>query len=160
MKELVLSAVLGMFCYCTNNAMEDPQPVEVKDINDVLNIMIQGQAKILKAKEGLETCKNQIYSQINAKGQVTKKKLLDFIKSGFTEEEQKYERFSGDMENLQQYFHLEVKKEEDVCTKDNLTEIFWSEEGKHNNQIIGKEEGGEAIRNYIIAIIFAEEELR
>ena len=33
MKKLLLSAVLGMFCYCTNNAAEITQPLKVKNKN-------------------------------------------------------------------------------------------------------------------------------
>ena len=75
MKKLVLSAVLGMFCYCTNNAAEKP----IK-IDDVLMTMLEGQMdiKIAIGKILLDTRK-KIYSKIkDHEKKVKKKKNIKF----------------------------------------------------------------------------------
>ena len=67
MKKLVLSAVLGMLCYCTNNAM-DPQENENQEddqiyIEEILGGMLLGQAKISYEKKKLLKKKKKIYMQ-------------------------------------------------------------------------------------------------
>ena len=99
MKKLVLSAVLGVFCYCINNAMKKTQPVEVKDINYVLNIMIQGQIMILTAKLKMFLAQNKkIYSTIkDQEGKVTKKNLLNFIQNQIPQPDKKKKKFKDDI---------------------------------------------------------------
>ena len=55
MKKLMLSVALGMFCYCTNNAV-DPQKNENQEddqiyIEEILGGMLFGQAKISYEKK-------------------------------------------------------------------------------------------------------------
>ena len=164
MKKLVLSVALGMFCYCTNNAMnpepENHKPKENKEIKDVLAMMLQHQIIINGAMNEIENYKKKIYYRINEGTKVTKKKVLGFIKNHFTEEEQKKDEFQDDINKIEQYFHLEKIKEEEEeeCTKDNLTEIFWekvetiSEEDKKE---IGTE-GELKIKKYFQTIIDTE----
>ena len=81
MKKLVLSAVLGMFCYCTNNAMnegaEGPKPtLGIISISDALTVMLTKQVKINEAKEEIKAYEKEIYCQITENGKVTKKKVL------------------------------------------------------------------------------------
>ena len=66
-KKIVLSVVLGMFCYCTNNAM-DPQKNENQEddqiyIKEILGGMLLGQAKISYEKKKLLKKKKKIYMQ-------------------------------------------------------------------------------------------------
>ena len=69
MKKLVLSAVLGMLCYCTNNAM-DPQENENQEddqiyIEEILGGMLLGQEKIKNKKKKItEEEKKNIYATI------------------------------------------------------------------------------------------------
>ena len=82
MKKLVLSAVLGVFCYCTNNAAKNPI-----DINKVLTIMLKGQLSILIAKDEMKKYEAKIYSKIKEEnGKVTKYKLYSFIETQFPED--------------------------------------------------------------------------
>ena len=163
MKKLVLSAVLGIFCYCTNNAMEpqaeEPKQEGNKDIKNVLILMLKNQIQIKNAKEQIKAYGKKIYSQINEAGKVTKKKVLGFIKNHFTENEQKENGFQDDINKIEQYFHLEeIKEEEKECTKENLTEIFWekvetiSVEDKKEIET----EGEQKIKKYFQTIINAE----
>ena len=162
-KKIVLSVVLGMFCYYTNNAMdpepENPQPKENKKIEDVLTMMLRHQVIINGTSSAIENYKKKIYYRISEGTKVTKKKVLGFIKNHFTEEEQKKDGFQDDINKIEQYFHLEkIKEEEEECTKDNLTEIFWekvetmSDEDKKE---IGTE-GELKIKKYFQTIIEAE----
>ena len=96
MKKLVLSVALGMFCYCTNNAMEDPQPEKHepeknKEIKEVLTVMLESQVGINKAREEIKDYGKKIYAQINEDGKVTKGKVIEFIRNQYTliEEEKK-----------------------------------------------------------------------
>ena len=135
MKKLVISVVLGMFCYCTNNAMkeEEEQQIGIDNIIDVLGNMILGQVKIFNAKEAIKEKGKKIYTTIKKGNEkVTKGNLLNFIKEQFKAETE--ELFTEGIGFLEQYFHLEKINENEECTKDNLTEIFWEEK-----------EGGEAI---------------
>ena len=132
MKKLVLSAVLGMFCYCANNAMEhnEEEKQEEITIHEVLMTMLEGQNNINEAKEAFKKQEPRIYSTIkNEEEKVKKGKLLEFITSQFTEKEQKLNGFNDCIKILEQYFHLEKINENDECTKDNLTEIFWDVDG-------------------------------
>ena len=151
MKKLVLSAVFGMFCYCTNNAMKK----QIK-IDDVLITMLVGQINISNAKNEIGKHKKKIYSTIkNEDGKVKKGKLLEFIKNQFTEEEQKEAEFENKIRRIEQYFHLEEKGKEAECTKDNLTERFWVvPKNKNENEKINKVEG--EIKQYFVAIYNAE----
>ena len=163
MKKLVLSAVFGVFCYCTNNAMEDPQPVKVKDINYVLNFMIQGQMMILTAKLKMLPQSKKIYSTIkDQEGKVTKKNLLNFIQNQIPQPEQNEEKFKDDIKEIEQYFHLEEIKDDEECNEGNLTEIFW-DKGKEGDMGEGGEEGEgkikdvvDEIKSYFIRIILIE----
>ena len=149
MKKLVISVVLGMFCYCTNNAMKK----QIK-IDDVLMTMLEGQINIFNAKNEIGKHKKKIYSTIkNEDGKVKKGKLLEFIKNQFTEEEQKDAEFENKIRRIEQYFHLEEKGKEAECTKDNLTERFWVD-NENKNEKINKVE--DEIKQYFVAIYNAE----
>ena len=164
MQKLVLSVALGMFCYCTNNAMEDPQPEKHepeknKEIKEVLTVMLESQVGINKAREEIKDYEKTIYCRISEETKVTKKNVLDFIINLYTQDEQKQKEFNDDINKIEQYFHLEkIKEEEEECTKDNLTEIFWekvetmSDEDKKE---IGTE-GELKIKKYFQTIIEAE----
>ena len=160
MKKLVLSAVLGMFCYCTNNAMnEEPKapPVEVKNIDDVLNTMLLQQSYILNSKANIENVKGKIYSQIKEKdGKVKKGRVLEFIKNQFTNKEKKQKGFDDNIKKIEQYFHLEGENDNYECTKDNLTEIFWGEVEDKEDILI---KDGINIGKYFVQIINAEVKL-
>ena len=137
-KKLVLSVVLGMFCYCINNAMEKEND-ENETINNILIEMLQRQTEINKAKEEIKDYGKKIYAQINEDGKVTKGKVIEFIRNQYTlieEEKKKKENkeeegpqeekdIEGDIKILEQYFHLENKEDKYECTEDNFTEIFW-----------------------------------
>ena len=162
-KKIVLSVVLGMFCYCTNNAMEDPQPEKHepeknKEIKEVLTVMLESQVGINKAREEIKDYEKKIYNKISEVGKVTKKKVLGFIKNQFTEEEQTGKEFQDDINKIEQYFHLEEQKDDYECTKENLTEIFWekvetiSEEDKKEIDTGGVKK----IKEYFQTIIDAE----
>ena len=149
MKKLVISAFLGMFCYCSNNAMKK----QIK-IDDVLMTMLEGQINIFNAKNEIGKHKKKIYSTIkNEDGKVKKGKLLEFIKNQFTEEEQKETEFENKIRRIEQYFHLEEKGKEAECTKDNLTERFWVD-NENKNEKINKVE--DEIKQYFVAIYNAE----
>ena len=163
MKKLVLSAVLGMFCYCTNNAMEDPQPEKPepeknKEIKEVLTVMLESQVGINKAREKIKDYEKKIYNKISEVGKVTKKKVLGFIKNQFTEEEQTGKEFQDDINKIEQYFHLEEQKDDYECTKENLTEIFWEKVetiSKEDKKEIDTD-GVKKINEYFQTIIDAE----
>ena len=154
MKKLMLSAVLGMFCYCTNNAMEgnEEEEPQIEEIIDVLGNMIEGQVIIFNAKEAIKGKEKNIYATIkDGDGKVTKESLLDFFKKQFVEDNK--ELFNLGIDDLEQYFHLKGKNDKYECTKDNLTEIFGEEK-----------EGGEAIdgvendiTKYLRQIVYSEE---
>ena len=155
MKKLVLSAVLGVFCYCTNNATEqeeeEPQIV-IENIIDVLGNMIEAQVNIFKAKEAIKEKGKNIYATIKDKnGKVTKESLLNFFKKQFAITDE--ELFNLGIENLEQYFHLKGENDKYECTKDNLTEIFW-EEKEGGETIDGVEED---ITDYLIQIASSED---
>ena len=148
MKKLVLSVTLGMFCYCTNNAMEKP----IK-IDDVLMTMLEGQINIFNAKKGIQEHKPKIYSTIKDEdGKVKKGKLLEFIKNQFTAEEQKEAEFENRIRRIEQYFHLKEKNDNDECTEKTLTERFWIVDENENEKINKVEE----IKQYFVAIHNAE----
>ena len=160
MKKLVISAVLSMFCYCTNNAAEIPQPVKVKDINFVLNFMIKGQIMILNAKFKIMLAqRKKIYSTIKdqEKGKVKKNKLLNFIKNQISTKDKTDEELKDDIKKIEQYFHLEeIKEDNGECNEGNLTEIFWEkgEEGDLGEEKI--EDVVDEIKSYFITIILIE----
>ena len=160
MKKLLLSAVLGMFCYCTNNATEEAAPEaanteENKEINKVLTLMLVSQIGINKTKKNIEPYAKKINIEIKGEGTITKQKVLNFIKSKFTDEEQNEEKFQDDINKIEQYFHLENKKDGDECNKDNLTEIFW-DNGEGVEIIEIPDDLVEKIKAYFKAIIDAE----
>ena len=155
-KKLVLSVALGMFCYCTNNAMEIPQP---KDINYVINIMIGGQIMILKEKLKMLDQSKKIYSTIKDEhGKVTKKNVLDFIQNQISTEEKTDEELINDIKTIEQYFHLEeIKNDNDECNEGNLTEIFWNNEAEGEEGEKKIENVVDKIKSYFITIILIEE---
>ena len=146
MKKLVLSAVLGMFYYCANNAMEhkEEEKKEKITINEVLITMLECQNNINEAKNAIKKLEPRIYSTIKDKdGKVKKEKLLEFIKNQIkniknknTTKYTKYNRLKFTMKKIEKYFHLEEKEKDYECTKDNLTEIFWNNEQKKETQKI------------------------
>ena len=159
MKKLVISVTLGMFCYCTNNAAEIPQPVKVKDINFVLNFMIQGQKMILSAKLKMLAQSKKIYSTIKdqEEGKVKKNKLLNFIQNQISTKDKTDEELKDDIKKIEQYFHLEeIKEDNDECNEGNLTEIFWEkgEEGDVGEEKI--ENVVDEIKIYFMTIILIE----
>ena len=180
MKKLVLSVVLGMFCYCTNNAMEEEEvvvdneeqkeenkkeapPVEVKNINYVLNSMIHCQMTILEAKLKIMLAQQseKIYSTIKdqEEGKVTKKNLLNFIQNQISTKDKTNEELKDDIKILEQYFHLKERGEDDECNEGNLTEIFWEngEEGDVEEEKI--EDVVDEIKNYFTIIIAIEKKI-
>ena len=142
MKKLVLSVVLGMFCYCTNNAM-------ITSINDVLLTMLKGQEAILLANVAINKHKKNIYSTIiNEERKIKKEQLSNFIIQHIDKKLP-----TSKIKKLGQYFHLYEIKKKGECTEKNLTEIFWvAEEG--GKQI---KEPVKEIREYFDTIIKAEE---
>ena len=157
MKKLVLSVALGMFCCCTNNAMEEDgkEEPQIKSIIDVLGNMILDQVKIIDAKEAIKEKEKKIYATIKDKsGKVTKENLLKFIKKQFEVVDE--DLFAKGIDYLEQYFHLEKIKEKEECTKDNLTEIFW--EAQEEDEVIN--EVDEDIQNYLIKIADSEGNIR
>lgn len=166
MKKLLLSAVLGMFCYCTNNAMEHNEevpPIEIKDINDVLMTMLEGQNKINEAKNAIKELEPRIYSTIkDEEGKVKKGELLNFIESQIKflktkTKDTKVDRLKFAMKKIEKYFHLEEKENDYECTKDNLTEIFWNNEQKEETQKIKGQI--KAIQKYFIRIASNESKI-
>ena len=162
MKKLVLSAVLGLFCYCTNNTATSPQPVpekeKYKDIKEVLTLILESQIEINKAREEIKDYEKKIYYQISEVGKVTKKKVLGFISERIASEEKTEDVLKNDIEILGQYYHLEDKKEEYECTKDNLTEIFWEgvETIEEEDKAEIETDGEQKIKKYFQTIIDAE----
>ena len=157
MKKLMLSAVLGMFCYCTNNAMEgnEEEEPQIEEIIDVLGNMILDQVNIFNAKEAIKKKGGKIYATIkDVNGKVTKGNLLDFIKKQFNIKQK--EKFQKYIEDIEQYFHLEKIKEDEECTKNNLTEIFW--EAQEVDEKIDEVE--DDITDYLIEIATSEEIIR
>ena len=121
MKELVLSAALGMFCYCSNNAME--KPIKIKYVNFTI---LSSQVSIYNAGVDINKYKKKIYFAIEEGGKITKKKVLQFIINLYTTDEQKEEEFGDKINTIEQYFHLDLKKEDDECKNEDLTETFWT----------------------------------
>ena len=80
MKILAISAVLGMFCYCTNNAMEEEEEEEEEEeiinIGKVKNVIINSQIDICRAKVEILPYEKKIYSTIAEGGKVIKKKSI------------------------------------------------------------------------------------
>ena len=161
MKKLMLSAVLGMFCYCTNNATEAaaPQPtLEIISISDAFTLMLRNQVKINKAKKIIEVCNKKIYSTIKGEEEkITKKNVLVFITNQFKEGPTK-EGFDDNINKIKQYFHLEeIKDENEECNDRNMTEIFWAVPSE--KEVVDKgitEEEKPKIKEYFDTIIEAE----
>ena len=172
MKKLVLSVALGMFCYCTNNAMdEEPEEEnpeeegEITDIKKVLVTMLFGQMDIeIAISNILLDTREKIYSAIKKEEkEVTKKNVLDFIINIYTQDEQNEKGFQDNINKIEQYFHLEeIKNDNDECKDENLTETFWEkvEEGEAGE--IGaaiNEDEKKTIKQYFNTIIKAENDL-
>ena len=173
-KKIVLSATLGMFCYCINNAMEeenDEKEEKNEGIIEVLNIMTKGQVYISQAKEDLKNYEKKIYHAIKGKEEkINKKNVLDFIKNIYTTEGQQQKDFDNDdIKTIEQYFHLDKLALTDECKDENLTETFWTapetNKGIQEEIIIQdenkeEEEEGEKelIRAYFNTIIAVEKE--
>ena len=157
MKKLVLSVALGMFCYCTNNAMEEngEEGQQIKEIIDVLGNMIVNQVYIFNAKEAIKEKEKKIYATIkDVNGKVTKENLLNFIKGQFKTNNE--ELSTKGIDYLEQYFHLEKISEDEECTKDKLTEIFW--EVQEVDETI--DEVDQEITKYLIEIATSEKIIR
>ena len=153
MKKLVLSVALGMFCYCTNNAMEEngEEGQQIKEIIDVIGNMIVNQVYIFNAKEAIKEKEKKIYATIkDVNGKVTKENLLNFIKGQFKTNNE--ELSTKGIDYLEQYFHLEKISEDEECTKDKLTEIFW--EVQEVDETI--DEVDQEITKYLIEIATSE----
>ena len=169
MKKLMLSAVLGMFCCCTNNAAkgkekENPEEEgEITDLKKVLETMLFDQMDIgIAIRNIFLDTREKIYSAIKKEEKkVTKKNVLDFIINLYTQDEQKQEEFNDNIKKIEQYFHLEeIKEEEEECTKDNLTEIFWTAPKTEDEiQEVITEEEEKPIKKYFNEIIKAENNL-
>ena len=172
MKKLVLSVALGMFCYCTNNAMdEEPEEEnpeeegEITDIKKVLVTMLFGQMDIeIAISNILLDTREKIYSAIKKEEkEVTKKNVLDFNINIYTQDEQNEKGFQDNINKIEQYFHLEeIKNDNDECKDENLTETFWEkvEEGEAGE--IGaaiNEDEKKTIKQYFNTIIKAENDL-
>ena len=152
MKILVLSAALGMFCYCTNNAMKK----QIK-VDDVLIGMLRYQVEINNTREEIKDYGKRIYVEISEEGVVAKKKLLDFITNQYLGKWENKEECKDDINKIEQYFHLDKIENDDVCMEKNLTEIFWTVP-EPKEEIVEKitEEERPKIKRYFAAIIQAE----
>ena len=153
MKKLVLSAVLGMLCYCTNNAM-DPQENENQEddqiyIEEILGGMLLGQAKISYEKKKItEEEKKNIYATIKGEqGGINIKKLVDFIKFQIGIKEKK------DIEIIKNYFNIKKFKDDNDCFMEVFTDIFWDHNGKDGSVV---KEKVDHISNYLREIIKQE----
>ena len=157
MKKIMLSAVLGMFCYCTNNAMKKP----IK-LDDVIVAIINYQISINNAAEPIDKYRKKIYSTIkDANRKVTKKNVLDFIQNQISTEEKNDEELKNDIKTIEQYFHLEeIKNDNDECNEENLTETFWTEtETEEDIKDTLTTEETTKIKEYFNTIIKAENDL-
>ena len=170
MKKLVLSVALGMFCYCTNNAMdEEPEEEnpeeegEITDIKKVLVTMLFGQMDIeIAISNILLDTREKIYSAIKKEEkEVTKKNVLDFIINIYTQDEQNEKGFQDNINKIEQYFHLEeIKNDNDECNEKNLTETFWTEtEAEEDIKDALTTEETTKIKEYFNTIIKAENDL-
>ena len=155
MKKLVLSAVLGMFCYCTNNAMK--KPIEIDDVNFTI---LSSQVRIYNAGVDINKYKEKIYFAIEEGGKITKKKVLQFIINLYTTDEQKEKGFGDKINTIEQYFHLDLKKDDDECKNEDLTETFWTvpKTEDEKQEVITVEEK-KPIKEYFNTIIKAENNL-
>ena len=157
MKKLVLSAVLGMFCYCTNNAMK--KQIEIDDVNFTI---LSSQVRIYNASVPIQKYREKIYSTIKDEhGKVTKKNVLDFIKKQISTEEKTDEELKNDIKTIEQYFHLEeIKNDNDECNEKNLTETFWTEtEAEEDIKDALTTEETTKIKEYLNTIIKEENDL-
>ena len=161
-KKIVLSATLGMFCYCINNAMEeenDEKEEKNEGIIEVLNIMTKGQVYISQAKEDLKNYEKKIYHAIKGKEEkINKKNVLDFIKKHFTNEKPTREDIDDDdINKIEQYFHLDKLGLMDECKKENLTEIFWTAPGNElGGEVALTDDDKNSIKDYFNTIIEME----
>ena len=157
MKKLVLSVILGMFCYCTNNAMNEGEEEEEK-LQQIQNVILDSHIRIHNAKIGICSYEKKIYSAIEEGGKITKKKVLQFIINLYTTDEQKEEGFKDKINTIEQYFHLEEINDDDECNEGNLTEIFWTvpKNEEKEQEAITKEEK-EPIKKYFNTIIEEED---
>ena len=156
-KKLVLSAVFGVFCYCTNNAMK--KQIEIDDVNFTI---LSSQVRIYNASVPIQKYREKIYSTIKDEhGKVTKKNVLDFIKKQISTEEKTDEELKNDIKTIEQYFHLEeIKNDNDECNEKNLTETFWTEtEAEDEKQEVITVEEKKPIKEYFNTIIKAENNL-
>ena len=157
MKKLMLSAVLGMFCYCTNNAAEEPI-----EIRTVILTIINYQISINNAAAPIDQYREKIYFTIkDANRKVTKKNVLDFIQNQISTKEKTDEELKNDIKTIEQYFHLEeIKNDNDECNQENLTETFWTEtEAEKDIKDALTTEETTKIKEYFNTIIKAENEL-
>ena len=156
-KKIVLSVVLGMFCYCTNNAMK-----KQIEIDDVIFTILSSQVRIYNASVPIQKYREKIYSTIKDEhGKVTKKNVLDFIKKQISTEEKTDEELKNDIKTIEQYFHLEeIKNDNDECNEKNLTETFWTEtEAEEDIKDALTTEETTKIKEYFNTIIKAENNL-
>ena len=154
-KKIVLSVVLGMFCYCTNNAMK--KQIEIDDVNFTI---LSSQVRIYNAGVDINKYKEKIYFAIEKGGKITKKKVLQFIINLYTTDEQKEKGFGDKINTIEQYFHLDLKKDDDECKNEDLTETFWTvpKTEDEKQEVITVEEK-KPIKEYFNTIIKAENNL-
>ena len=161
MKKLLLSAVLGMFCYCTNNAAENNEEEKEKELQQIQNVILDSQIRIYNAKIKICSYGKKIYYAIEEEGKIAKKKILKFITNLYTTKEQKEKKNKDNIKKIEQYFHLEeIQEENNECNEGNLTDIFWTvpeTDEKEQEAITEKEK--EPIKEYFNTIIQEEDYL-
>ena len=79
MKKLVLSTVLGMFCYCTNNAAENNEEEKEEELQQIQNVILDSQIRIYNAKIKICSYGKKIYYAIEEEGKIT---FLHKVKMG------------------------------------------------------------------------------
>ena len=160
MKKLVLSVALSMFCYCTNNAADQEEKEKKENLTKIQNVILNSQIRIHNAGADIYSYGKKIYSAIKEEGKVIKKKVLEFITNQFTNEERQETGFQDNIKKIEKYFHLDLKKDDDECKDEDLTEKFWTApETELEEQGTLTEEEKKLIKVYFNTIIKAENDL-